>query len=200
MKLLLSLLGYIAVFALVVWGLSTYLGPDDLKKCGERPSSQAGCQQADAIVAISGGDTRARTNEAIKLYENGWANRLVFSGAALDPKSPSNAEAMREQAIQAGVPAQRIDIEEFAKNTEQNAVKTKQLVQKRSSRTIILVTSAYHQRRAGMEFEQAFANTTVVNHPVPNDKHWPPMWWTTPTGWWLAVTETIKILFITSNG
>jgi uncharacterized SAM-binding protein YcdF (DUF218 family) len=198
MKLILSIAGYVAIFALAVWGISSYLGPDDLKKCGTTPSGQDGCQKADAIVAISGGDTRARTNEAIKLYQNGWANELVFSGAALDPSSPSNAEAMRVQAIEAGIPARNITIEEFAQNTEQNAVKTNELVDG-NIRRIILVTSAYHQRRANMEFQQAFADVEVIDSPVQSDKHWPRAWWLTPTGWWLSVSEFIKILFVSSK-
>ena len=40
------------------------------------------CRKADAIVVVSGGDTNARTDEAIKLYKEGWAPLIVVSGAA----------------------------------------------------------------------------------------------------------------------
>jgi uncharacterized SAM-binding protein YcdF (DUF218 family) len=200
MRFIISLASIIFAFTLLIWGVSTYLAPDDLKKCGLVPSSEPGCQKADAIVAISGGDTKARTKEAIVLYQNGWAGELVFSGAALDPRSPSNAEAMRLQAIEAGVPANSIAIETFAQNTEQNAIKTNELVEEKNTRRIILVTSGYHQRRASMEFEQAFAGSEIINSPVPSDKQWSRGWWATPNGWWLAVSEIIKILFVTSKG
>ena len=60
------------LFACIVWAISSFLGPDDLSACGERPDpSQLACIQADAIVAASGGDTAARADEAIKLYQNG---------------------------------------------------------------------------------------------------------------------------------
>ena len=59
-----------ALFFLVVAGLGWYLAPrDDLKK-------------ADAIVAISGGDTKARTLTASHLYADKWSKQLVVSGAA----------------------------------------------------------------------------------------------------------------------
>jgi uncharacterized SAM-binding protein YcdF (DUF218 family) len=198
-KLLLAITGTVALFAFIFWGIGSYLGPDDLKDCGARPSAEAGCQKADAIVAISGGDTVARTAEAIKLYKNGWADNLIFSGAAMDPQSQSNAKAMLEQALDAGVPAGDITLEEFAQNTEQNAVHTTELVDPHTSR-IILVTSAYHQRRASMEFESAFRGIEIVNHPVAHDKHWSRLWWATPVGWWLTTSEMIKILFISSKG
>ena len=51
-------------------------------------------QKADAIIVVSGGDTKGRTMHGIDLYEQGWAPKLVFSGAALDPKSASNAKVM----------------------------------------------------------------------------------------------------------
>src|SRR5690606_33068531 len=84
--------------------ISRYLGPDDLMGCSTRPSSEPGCEPADVIVAVSGGDTAARTREAIRLYHDGWAPRLVFSGAAEDKNSPSNAAVMRDIALASGVP------------------------------------------------------------------------------------------------
>lgn len=199
MKLIATIVSAIVLFALLFWGVGNYLGPDDLKDCGKRPSTESGCQSADAIIAVSGGDTAARTKEAIRLYENGWADELIFSGAALDPDSPSNAEAMRKQAIASGVPAERITIETFAQNTEQNATMTKELVRSNATQRVILVTSAYHQRRASLEFQQVFTGVEIVNSPVTSDKQWSSAWWATPTGWWLAISEIVKILFVTSK-
>ena len=57
-------------------------------------SPQSKLSKADVIVAVSGGDTQARTEEAVKLYKDGWSHNLIFSGAALDANGPSNARAM----------------------------------------------------------------------------------------------------------
>jgi uncharacterized SAM-binding protein YcdF (DUF218 family) len=60
---------------------------------------------------------------------------------------------------------------------------------------VILVTSAYHQRRASLEFNKRAAGTVQVrNHPVATDKQWSGLWWMTPTGWYLATTEFFKII------
>src|SRR5690606_19129558 len=105
-RVLLFLVG-IAISIILI---SRYLGPDDLAKCSSGPSDKVGCEMADVIVAVSGGDTTARTVEAIKLYQAGWAPKLVFSGAAEDKDSPSNAAVMRGIALASGVPNEAISI------------------------------------------------------------------------------------------
>lgn len=183
------------VFAIVVIvvGLSIYLSPNDLAKCQAQPNTDKQCQAADAVVAISGGDTQARTEEAVTLYKNGWAPLLIFSGAAQDKTGPSNAEAMRQYAVTHGVPASDIVIEEYGETTKQNAENTQSIFEQRGITSVILVTSGYHQRRAGLEFN-ARTNVTVRNHPVTRDNQWSPIWWLTPTGWYLAVSEFVKII------
>jgi uncharacterized SAM-binding protein YcdF (DUF218 family) len=183
----------VAVIATV--GLGIYLAPNDLSGCSQGPTGEGKCKKADAIVAVSGGDTPARTKEAVRLYEQGWASSLIFSGAAQDKSGPSNAAVMRRDAINAGVPASAITIEEQGETTKQNADKTQQLLEEKDIKTVILVTSAYHQRRAGLEFsERSDGNVAIVNHPVANDKQWSEWWWLTPSGWYLALGEFIKII------
>ena len=183
--------------ALVIQAITNYLGPDDLKDCPEPDRLVARCAPADAIVAISGGDTSARVFEAIKLYRAGWAPKLIFSGAALDTSGPSNAEAMRRQALDAGVPISAIITDDRAQNTTQNAQGVLELL-KTDDHRIILVTSPYHQRRANLEFNRVFGESIqVVNHPTPTDRSWGLRWWLTPSGWWLALSETTVSIVLT---
>lgn len=195
MKLLVSIAAVVILAALVITGISAYLAPDGLSHCDAYPSTKQDCEAVGAIVAISGGDTSARTKQAIDLYKKGWAKLLVFSGAAADKAGPSNAEAMRRQAIAAGIPTNAILIEETSETTKQNAANTTNLFERYNIRSVILVTSAYHQRRAGLEFGQrAGTAIKIVNHPVKTDSQWSQWWWMTPVGWWLALTELFKIL------
>jgi len=197
-----GLLGAALAAAIIIGGLSIYLAPDGLKSCGEEPDpSKFDCQQVDAIVAISGGDTSARTQQAIDLYQNGWANKLIFSGAAADKTGPSNAEAMRRQALAAGVSETNIIIEETSETTKQNAANTHDLFARNDIKSVILVTSGYHQRRAGLEFgERAGTQIRLVNHPVSTDNQWSPWWWLTPGGWYLALSEFTKIMVFYMGG
>jgi len=177
-------------------GLSLYLQPNDFSGCqlDKEPAAQDGCEAADAIVAVSGGDTAARTQHAISLYQNGWAPLLIFSGAAQDKTGPSNALAMRQLAREAGVPSSDIVIEEESANTQQNAANTKELLTSRGVKKIILVTSGYHQRRASLEFHHMLGSAVIVQNSPTTDKDWDWWWWLTPRGWWLAGGEFVKVV------
>ncbi len=190
-----SLLTVVLVFALLVAGLGVYLGPNDLAACDAGVDETVGCNKADAIIAVSGGDTTARTQEAIRLYQQGWADTLIFSGAAQDKTGPSNASAMRRIALDADVPADAILTEDNSETTRQNAEQTKKLLQDNDIHTVILVTSAYHQRRASLEFnKQTDSTVKIINHPIAQDNQWSRLWWMTPQGWWLAGGEFFKII------
>lgn len=197
-----SIILAIAGFLLVVFALIPgFLGPDDLAGCGAEPSGKDHCTAVDAIVAVSGGDTDSRAAEAITLYKNGWAPKVIFSGAAEDKSGPSNAAIMARQAMRSGVPAANILTDNDSQNTEQNANNTESIVASLHAKRVILVTSAYHQRRAYMEFHQKLGpDVTVVNHPAPLDNGWSKFWWLTPNGWFLALGELARIIFLMFEG
>lgn len=180
--------------AAIIVTLSLYLQPSDLGQCGGVSTTSGSCKKADAIVAVSGGDTNARTDEAIRLYQTGWADTLVFSGAAEDKSGPSNAAAMRTRAVDAGVPQAAIYLDEYSETTKENAENVQTIFAARDIRDVILVTSGYHQKRASLEFNKRAEGVTIRNHPVAQDKDWSMWWWTNPRGWTLAVTELVKIV------
>lgn len=195
MRLVLFLGLLVVAFWGAVVGVENLLTVDDLAVCDGPSLIDPKCAKADAIVAVSGGDTSARVAEAVKLYNQGWADKLVFSGAALDTTGPSNAEAMRDQAINVGVPSSAILTESNSQDTTENAFLTSALVG--SVNRIIVVTSPYHQRRAGLEFKHFFGDKVqVVNHPTLRDRQWQNYWWSTFSGWTLAISESLKTLFV----
>lgn len=189
---------FIPVFILVgiVIFLPVYLGPDDLANC-DKPNQEK-CKKADAIIVVSGGDTIARSREAVTLYKAGWANKIVFSGAAKDINSPSNAKVMKDDAISLGVNEGDIIIEERSENTVENASMTKRVIEENNWKRIILVSSIYHQRRVAYEFSKVLSSDVkIVNHPTRNDKLWnSKTWWLSFSGWFLAISEFIKTLFV----
>ncbi len=190
-KLLLVALFLVLTIAI---GLPQYLGPDDLSKCKEGPAAGT-CAAADAIVVVSGGDTNARVQEGVGLFKQGWSKQLIFSGAAADQTGLSNALAMKQYAMKLGVDESFISIEEFSRTTAENAANTALYIQQNNLSRIILVTSAYHQRRASLEFSRQVGDgVQVINHPVPTDRQWSSYWWLTPIGWWLAGGELVKIV------
>jgi len=200
MKIVKIIVIVLVVFFGAVWAINSYLDVDNLRDCGATPSTKKGCQAADAIVAISGGDTTARTNEAIKLFKNGWGQVLIFSGAAADKSGPSNARVMEEQAISAGVDPTDILIDEASETTAQNAAETSNIFKTNGITSAIIVTSAYHERRAMLEFDKRATGVEIRGHPVATDNQWGPFWWLTPTGWALALSETVHSLVLSTGG
>lgn len=182
----------IACFIAFIIAVTSYLGPNDLSKCAE--PALGTCAPADAIVVVSGGDTNARVQEGVRLFKLGWGKQLIFSGAAADETGLSNALAMKNYAVKLGVSEAFISIEEFSRTTAENALNTSRYIKQNNISRVILVTSAYHQRRASLEFGRRLGDAvTVINKPVPRDRQWSAYWWTTPVGWWLAGGELIKI-------
>ncbi len=179
----------LAILATAAWiGIGYYLSP------------QGKLQNADAIVVVSGGQTTSRADKGIELYQQGWAPKLILSGAALDD-GPSNALAMREQALVAGVPAKNIYIDEKSQNTYQNAENTKKILDEMGAKKIILVTSPYHQRRADQTFEKVLGKDYIVIGQSANDFRW------SKSGWWrqgfplfISLSEFWKLMYINLTG
>jgi uncharacterized SAM-binding protein YcdF (DUF218 family) len=173
------------------------LSIDDIEGCSGPEQLNGKCNAADAIVAISGGDTSARTTEAIALYKQGWAPFIIFSGAAEDKQGISNAAAMRQQALDARVPSSAILIDEESVNTADNASQVRPIVEQHGFKRMILVTSPYHQRRASIEFNRRLGDiASIINHPTSTDRYWSRAWWATPWGAWLGLTELIKVMLV----
>ncbi len=171
------------------FGIGYYLSPQD-------PLAKA-----DAIVAISGGDTDARTAEAVKLYKDGYAKHLIFSGAALDPNSPSNALAMARAAEAAGIPDSAIELDEIAENTRENAAGVAGIVKREGYTSIILVTSPYHQRRSEITFHRSLGQSfAIINHSSVDQDWRRSHWWATPTSRNLTMAEVQKVVYELVSG
>lgn len=169
-------------------GLGFYLSPQ------EQPV------KSDVIVVVSGGQTTSRAEKGIELYKQGYAPKIVFSGAALDD-GPSNAYAMRDQALRDGIPARDISIDEKSQNTYENAENSKRIIDEYGAKKIILVTSPYHQRRANQTFEAVLGKNYTITGISAYDNRW------SKSGWWhqgfplfISISEMWKLLYINLTG
>jgi uncharacterized SAM-binding protein YcdF (DUF218 family) len=174
-------------FVLLV-GVGFYLSPQD------------NVDKADAIVVVSGGQTTSRAEKGIDLYKQGYAPNIIFSGASLDD-GPSNAFAMRDQALANGVPASNIYIDEKSQNTYENAVNSKAILQSLAASKIILVTSPYHQRRANQTFESVLGKDYQLIGVSAFDDRWSKsQWWRRGFPLFISVSETWKLIYIGITG
>ena len=178
LALLLLLLGLIGrrrwpvgIALLLLWLFSTGLVSQMLWRVVERPWQRrpAGdALQADAIVVLSGGRHAApgasRISEwndpdrflaGIDLYRTGRAPRLLFTGgqnpfqAGLAPEG----ELYRREAVALGLPVSALQSTPPVRNTAEEATAIRALLPDASPR-VLLVTSAFHMRRAQRLFER----------------------------------------------
>jgi uncharacterized SAM-binding protein YcdF (DUF218 family) len=127
--------------------------------------------QADAIVLLGGAlylplpplvdaelsDAVDRVLAAARLYRAGKAPLVVvtggnvfYQGEGVHGESWYLARLLGEW----GVPRAAVVIEESSRNTRENAVETKKILDRGNLRTILLVTSAFHMPRALATFRR----------------------------------------------
>lgn len=156
--------------------------------------------KSDVIVVVSGGQTTSRAEKGVELYKQGYAPKIIFSGAALDD-GPSNAYAMRDQALAAGVPARDISIDEKSQNTYENAENSKRIIDELGAKKIILVTSPYHQRRANQTFEAVLGkNYEIIGISAYDDRWSKSGWWHQGFPLFISISEMWKLLYINLTG
>jgi uncharacterized SAM-binding protein YcdF (DUF218 family) len=102
-------------------------------------------------------DSAERMTAAVELARVYPSARIVFSGATADllPGVATEARYAKLLFTRLGIPAGRIELEDRSRNTAENAVFTKVLVNPKSSERWLLVTSAAHMPRAIGAFRQA---------------------------------------------
>src|SRR5262245_14221034 len=128
---------------------------------------------ADAIVVFgggvgesgqAGGGYQERVVAAVDLYHAGYARAIVFSSGFRFVMR--EAEVMRDLAIANGVPPEAVLLEDRASNTHENVQFSDAILRKHGWRTILLVSSPYHMRRALLTWRASAPDVTVVPRPV----------------------------------
>jgi uncharacterized SAM-binding protein YcdF (DUF218 family)/glycosyltransferase involved in cell wall biosynthesis len=130
-------------------------------------------RKADAIVVfaggvgesgVAGGGYQERVKQAVDLYRQGYAARVIISSGFVF--AFSEAQVMRDLAVAQGVPADAILLETAAANTYENVRFTRTLLAERGWRRILLVSSPYHMRRATMTWKRVAPDIDVIASPV----------------------------------
>lgn len=117
-----------------------------------------------AIVVLGGGikaaapprpwvdlaDEGDRLLYAVKLYQEGWAPKLVLSGGRIDWRDGGSPESedMAELATAMGVPAADMWQDTRSLNTRENAENVKVILDREGVKRVLLVTSAMHMPRS----------------------------------------------------
>jgi uncharacterized SAM-binding protein YcdF (DUF218 family) len=91
---------------------------------------------------------RERINHGIDLYRKGRVRKLIFTGGQGNPGEPTESSAARDYALQLGIPAGDILIEEKSHTTYENIRYAKQLTDAHGLRKVLIVSDPLHMKRA----------------------------------------------------
>ncbi|SFV02567.1 YdcF family protein [Alicyclobacillus macrosporangiidus] len=136
----------------------------------------------DAIVMLGGGvvldapdgdgrgnllgDSANRLLTTARLYRQLHAPIIISAGPLYTAGGQPLAEAdvAKRQLVELGVPASEIYTDPRSRNTQENAAFTKPILTAHHLQRPILVTSAYHMRRAVMDFQRQ--GISVLPYPT----------------------------------
>jgi uncharacterized SAM-binding protein YcdF (DUF218 family) len=74
--------------------------------------------------------------------------KLIFTGGQGNAGEPTESSAARNYALQSGVPASAILIEEKSHNTYENILYAKQLAESHGIKKVLIVSDPLHMKRA----------------------------------------------------
>jgi uncharacterized SAM-binding protein YcdF (DUF218 family) len=135
--------------------------------------------RSDAILVLSDDNFYAdRATRAAQIYRQGLAPIVVASGRRLRPYA-GIAELIEHDLIERGVPKDKIlKVAHDADNTREEATTLVQTAKQKKWRSVIVVTSNFHTRRARYIFTHVFPKDIRVRiSGAPDGDFDPERWW-----------------------
>ena len=186
---------------ILIWPFAAWAGAKFLIR-------EAPLDKADAIVVLSGSATfKERTREAAKLFFEGRASRIVITNdnqqgpwSSSDQRNLFFYERSLEQLRNAGVPSQNIEVlMQPVTSTYDETEVIRDYAQQHGLHSILIVTSAYHSRRALWVFTRVFRDTGVqigLDAVLPGyQSPSPETWWLSIKGWQQVPNEYLKMVY-----
>jgi uncharacterized SAM-binding protein YcdF (DUF218 family) len=167
-------------------------------------------QEVDVIVVLKGRDVE-RSLAAVDVYKKGYANLIVMAKAAEDPGSAEfrkrvgnkfEGKGFFQRAIEAmDVPEKSIQfIGNGVASTHDEALVVKEFLRENGYKSILLVTSKWHSKRAYLTFKSVFKNDdgiTIIVNPSSYDNFNPEGWWKNKNDTKLIFDEYLKFIYYT---
>lgn len=163
--------------------------------------------KADAILVLGGSAVYLeRTRKAAEIYKNGVAPVIILTDdgeragwSRAEKRNPAYVELAQRNLISEGVPVAAIVIlQPEGSGTIYEAQILAEKAQAENTQKLLIVTSAYHTRRALWTFEKIFAESNVktelgIAAPPTGEQTPPPtFWWISPNGWKTVAGEYVK--------
>jgi uncharacterized SAM-binding protein YcdF (DUF218 family) len=166
--------------------------------------------QADAIMVLSGASEYVeRTRHAAELFKRGLAPKIILTNDNLQggwnseqQRNPFFIEREAEELRRAGVPAAHIEaLWEPVAGTYDEAARLRAYAAEHRLRSVLIVTSAYHSRRARWTMRRVLreSGVRVALAPVETGGRGgtpaPLTWWLSLRGWRSVAPEYPKLIY-----
>jgi uncharacterized SAM-binding protein YcdF (DUF218 family) len=179
----LCIAGVVLVAVLLALGVSFLRFVQQASRTADPPP------HADGIVVLTGGADRIEA--ALRLLENGAADRLLVSGIG----GGADLKDLARSAGADSVPfAGRVTLGRGAATTHDNAAETASWAQQAGVHSLIVVTAAYHMPRALTEIGRALPGVQLYPAPVLPPGILRADDWPTAAGLRLLAEEWTKLL------
>jgi uncharacterized SAM-binding protein YcdF (DUF218 family) len=173
---------------------------------------RADLQQADAVVVLGGSSTYVeRTRVAAKLFKEGRAPKIILTNdgqqggwSQEEQRNPFFVERAAKELEAAGVPAGNIEVlPQLVKSTYDEARLLRGYSVEHRLRSVLIVTSAYHSRRALWTLRRVFEGSGIELGIESPPAGWqtpaPATWWLHPRGWRFVAGEYVKLVYYHLN-
>lgn len=160
-----------------------------------RFGEQDEAQEVDAIIVLGAAVSRGRPtavfreriNHALLLYDQGYANTIIFTGGVGYGDEISEAAAARNYAIERGVPPEAILVEETSTSTLENLLNARAVAAENGHGRFLIVSTPSHMKRALL----IASDLGMEAYPSPTRT----IRWISPVTYWRSVAqEVVSIL------
>ncbi|UWD47702.1 YdcF family protein [Clostridioides difficile] len=156
-----TIIVYIAVTTISIWNYSKL----DEKKL------------TDVVIVLGAGTSKGklspvfqeRINHGIWLYQNGYSDKLIFTGSIGYGNKKSDAYVAKQYAMSQGIPEESILIEEESNITQENIENAKLIMDENSYHTAIIVSDPLHMKRAMLMAKDS--EIEAYSSPTPTTRY-----------------------------
>lgn len=132
----------------IVFLILVYISYLFIDYAGQVKSISPGELKADAIVVLTGG--KGRADVGLSLLRKGSGEALILSGVNED----SDVESIFLGYMVNKAEKEKIILEKRSRSTYENAVEVRRIIEKKGFKSMILITSGYHMKRAEFIFKK----------------------------------------------
>ena len=152
----------------------------------------------DAALVLAGDPDYERTKTGARLVLAGEARLLILTGG--EPGPGDSATSLRDEALAMGVPEGSIRMEQVSTSTHESLVAIRDILARERVRSLAVVTSPYHQRRASWAAKRTLHGVAVVNRPADPSSWRPEGWWKTAWSRKIVFGEYLKLAYYILRG